>query len=89
MSAEVSISARVPVALSQELDRLAAATQRNRSWHIEEALRRYVEEQVWQVQEIQEALDDYRSGNARLVAHEDVEARMEKLEAEIGGTIEP
>lgn len=89
MPTQVTISARVPENLSQELDRLADATQRNRSWHIAEAIRLYLDEQAWQVQEIQEALDDYRSGNAELVSHEEVEARMEQLEAEIVSGLGP
>ncbi len=40
-------------------------------------------EQVWQVQAIKEALEDYESGNAVLVPHEQVMAEMDQLEAEI------
>ena len=89
MSVEVTISARVPENLSQQVDMLATAMQRNRSWVVEEALRRYVEEQAWQVQAIQEALEDYRSGRAELVSHENVEADMEQFEAEIKATLAP
>ncbi len=88
MSTQVTISARVPEDLSRQLDRLATATRRNRSWLIEEALRRYVEEQAWQVQAIQEALEDYRSGTSVLVPHEDVEAGMAALEEEIRGRLD-
>ena len=44
---------------------------------IEQAIRHYVQDQAWQVQAIQEALDDYRSGHAELVPHEEVMARLE------------
>ncbi len=43
-------------------------------------MRRYVEEQSWQIQAITDALADYRSGASELVAHETV---MQELEARI------
>ena len=88
MSTQVTISARVPAALRQQLDELATATQRDRSWLIEAALRRYIEEQAWQVQAIQEALADYRAGTADLVPHDEVDAAMAALEAQLSATAE-
>jgi RHH-type transcriptional regulator, rel operon repressor / antitoxin RelB len=73
-------SVRLDNDLSKRLDALAVAVKRPKTWLIEEAVRRYVEEQSWQVQVIQEALDDYRSGNAELVEHTQV---MQRLEAKI------
>ena len=88
MSRQVTISARVPEELSQQLDQLATATRRNRSWLVEEALRRYVEEQAWQVQAIQEALVEYRAGESSLVPDEEVDASLEALEKQIKGAID-
>ena len=73
-------SVRLDANLSERLDALAVAVNRPKTWLIEEAVRRYVDEQAWQVQAIQEALDDYRSGNAELVTHDQV---MQRLEAKI------
>jgi len=73
-------SVRFDSELAERLDALAVAVNRPKTWLIEEAVRRYVDEQAWQVQAIQEALDDYRSGNAELVAHDQV---MQRLEAKI------
>lgn len=73
-------SVRFDSELAERLDALAVAVNRPKTWLIEEAVRRYIDEQAWQVQAIQEALDDYRSGNAELVAHDQV---MQRLEAKI------
>jgi predicted transcriptional regulator len=78
-------SVRLADDLSKQLDALASAVNRPKTWLIEEAIRRYVEEQSWQVQAIQEALDDYRSGNADLVPHDQVMQRLEvKIKAKLG-----
>ncbi len=73
-------SIRIDDDVAAKLDQLAASTDRTKTWLIDQALRRYVEEEAWQVQAIKEALDDYRSGDAELVPHEQV---MERLEAKI------
>jgi predicted transcriptional regulator len=83
---DVTISARVPEDLSQQLTTLSEATKRSRSYLIEEALRNYVDEQSWQVASIKEALEDYQSGSAKLVPHEDV---MERLESKLRAKLEP
>jgi predicted transcriptional regulator len=71
-------SIRLDSTLVEQLDQLATATDRPRSWHIERAVVRYLEEEAWQVKAIQEALDDYRSGTADLVSHEEVKRRIEE-----------
>ena len=70
-------SVRLDDALAAELEALAAALDRPKAWIIEQAIRRYLEEQAWQVQAIQEALADYRAGTAELVPHEQVMERVE------------
>ena len=82
---DVTISARVPEDLSQQLTILSEATKRSRSYLIEEGLRSYVDEQSWQVAAIKEALEDYQSGAAKLVSHEAV---MERLEAKLRAKLE-
>lgn len=79
-------SVRLADDLSSQLDMLAAAMDRPKAWLIEQAIRRYVEEQAWQVQAITEALADYRSGNATTVPHDQV---MERLEARINAGLDP
>jgi predicted transcriptional regulator len=78
-------SVRLEDDLSERLDALAVSVNRPKTWLIEEAIRRYVEEQSWQVQAIQEALDDYRSGKAELVPHDQVMQRLEaKIKSKLG-----
>jgi predicted transcriptional regulator len=81
-------SVRLEDELSQRLDRLAVSMDRPKAWLIEQAIKSYIDEQSWQVQAIKEALDDYRSGKSRLVSHEEVTAELEKLEADIRGSLQ-
>ena len=86
------LNTRIDDELAARLDQLATATGRPKARLVQEALARYmdeqswqvatfqVDEQSWQVAAIQEALDDYHSGQAELVPHEDV---MQRLEAKI------
>ena len=71
---------RLEDALTRDLDALAAATARSRAWHIEQAIRRYLAEEAWQVEAIRAGLADYRAGADDLVPHDDV---MRRLEARI------
>lgn len=73
-------SVRLEDELSSKLDALATSLDRPRAWVIEQAIKSYVEEQAWQVGTVSEALDEYRSGRAQLVPHEQV---MGELEARI------
>ena len=63
MSVEVSISARVPEELSQQVDRLAAATRRNRSWVVEEALRAYLTRELEFLGAVEEGIRAMESGD--------------------------
>ena len=63
--------------ITRDLDALAATTERSRTWHIDQAIRRYVAEEAWQVAAIREGLADYRAGTDELTPHEDVMGRLE------------
>ena len=52
----VTISARIPEELSQQLSTLARALQRNRSWVIEEALRGYIQSEQQFVEAVREGI---------------------------------
>ncbi|HEY7065374.1 MAG TPA: CopG family ribbon-helix-helix protein [Chloroflexota bacterium] len=75
-------SIRISDELATRLDQLAASVDRPRSWLIEQAIARYVDEEAWQVAAITEALADYRSGKAVVRTHDEV---MRRLEAHIRG----
>ena len=65
-----SISFRVDPKKARAIDELAKATDRPRSWHLEQALDAYLEVQAWQVKRVQEGLAELQAGQS--VAHEDV-----------------
>ncbi len=71
-------SVRLPDELAARLDQLAASIDRPKSWVIEQAIARYVEQEAWQVQAIAEALAEYRQGKATLQPHDEVMGRLEQ-----------
>lgn len=70
-------SIRLEDTLAERLSTLAAALDRPKTWVIEQALTRYLDEEAWQVKAIQEAVDEVESGNAILIPHEEVMRYME------------
>lgn len=64
--------------LSNKLEALAISMDRPKTWLIEQAVRHYVDEQAWQVQAIQEAVNEVDSGKAVLIPHEEVMSRFEQ-----------
>ncbi|WP_010221310.1 CopG family ribbon-helix-helix protein [Pseudomonas donghuensis] len=57
------LSFRVEASLAEKLDQLAAATDRDRQYHLKRALLRYVEAEAWHVQAIAEGISDADTGN--------------------------
>ena len=47
-----TVTARLDTDTQAQLEKLAAATSRSRSWLVAEAVRQYVAEQSWQVEAI-------------------------------------
>lgn len=73
-------SVRLSDELAARVERLAAALDRPKSWLIEQAIARYVEEEERQVQAIADALAAYRRGEAPTRPHAEV---MERLGAKV------
>lgn len=71
---DVTISARIPEELSDQLSTLAQALRRNRSWVIEEALRGYIASETEFLAAIDEGLRAAENGD--IVEHEAVNAIM-------------
>lgn len=69
---EITISARVPGDLGQQIDQLAAAINRNRSWVVEQALRAYLAREMQFLAAIEEGIEAYQAGD--VVDHADVAA---------------
>lgn len=56
--ATTPVTVRLPAALVSRLDALAKATERSRTYWVQEALEEVVERELWQVREIEEAIAD-------------------------------
>lgn len=70
------VSFRIDREQDELLDRLAEATDRPKSWHLEQALNHYLEVQRWQIRHIQKALDEVNQGKAKLIPHATVMTRL-------------
>jgi predicted transcriptional regulator len=57
-----TLSVRVDADTADRLDRLAEATDRPRSWHIEQALDAYLDVQAWQIREIEKGVAELMAG---------------------------
>jgi predicted transcriptional regulator len=73
---DVTISARISEDLSEQLNSLAQALGRNRSWVIEEALRGYIATEQQFLEAVEEGLRDFEAG--RVFEHEEVMAEMDE-----------
>lgn len=72
MGDTVSVSVRVSKAKAKKVEQLAKATERPKSWIVEQALDAYLDANAWQVAHIQKGLADLKAGKA--VEHERVAA---------------
>jgi predicted transcriptional regulator len=77
MSQSETITVRLPIAVKQKLEALALSTRRSKSWLAAEAIAAYVEEQSWQIQQIEEAVAIADSEQAVWVDAEVVGAWLE------------
>lgn len=57
------LTLRVPAEVKEQLDKLADATHRSKSWLAGEAIQRYLELEAWQIGEIQQALREADAGD--------------------------
>jgi predicted transcriptional regulator len=73
------LTIRVSPDTKDQLDKLAQATKRSKSFLAAEALERYLEVEAWQVAEIRKALHEADAGD--FASEEDLAAVMKKHEA--------
>ena len=66
----VTVSARIPEDLNEQLTTLSQALRRNRSWVIEEALRGYIASEQQFLEAVAEGLRDGDEG--RVVEHQEI-----------------
>ncbi len=77
------ITVRVGRDVKERLESLAKATARSRSFLIAEAIRCYLDEQAWQVEQVEEGIAEAESG--KLVEHEEV---VTKWEARLAASVD-
>lgn len=58
-----TLTLRVPVEVRNQLDKLAEATHRTKSYLAGEAIRQYLDLEAWQVGEIQQAIKEADAGD--------------------------
>jgi RHH-type rel operon transcriptional repressor/antitoxin RelB len=77
MTKSITIAARVDVDLDGDLERLAAATGRSKSWLISEALRSYVANEQQFLAAVEEGKQALRDG--KTIDHKTVVAAFERI----------
>ena len=75
----VNISARVPEALRDQVDALAEALDRDRAWVIEQAVKRYLEDEAQFIAAVRAGIADADAG--RVISMEEMEARLDAIDA--------
>lgn len=63
MAASPVLSFRVKPELASDLDQLAQATDRDRQYHLQRALSRYIADESWHFKAVQEGIADADAGN--------------------------
>ena len=66
------LTVRIPGELKSRLEKLSRSTARTKSWLAIDAIRTYLEEEEWQVQEIQKGLEEVERNE--VATPEEVEA---------------
>ncbi len=61
--ATATLTLRVPVEVRNQLDKLAEATHRSKSYLAGEAIRQYLDLEAWQIGEIQQAIKEADAGD--------------------------
>ncbi len=74
MPETTTITIRLDASLKTKLEALAKSTQRSKSWLAAEAIAAYIEQESWQIQQIEEAIQQAERPDTEWIAHEDVSA---------------
>ena len=70
------LTLRVPSIVKEQLDKLAVATHRSKSYLAGEAIRQYLELETWQIGELQQAIKEADSND--FVSDDEVNAIVKK-----------
>lgn len=69
-----AISFRIRAEKINALERLARATDRSRSWHIEQALDTYLDIHAWQIAQIEKSITEMDAGQG--IAHAEIKKEL-------------
>lgn len=69
-----AVSFRIRSEKVAELERLAKATDRPRSWHIEQALDSYLDVQTWQIAQVEKSIAEMDAGKG--IPHEKIKKEL-------------
>jgi predicted transcriptional regulator len=85
MAQTESLHIRVPEGIREELDQLAALSDRSRNKLVTEALEQYLEVQRWQIETVRQRIAEAERGEVAFIPHEEVMRRgEERLRAKLG-----
>lgn len=73
-----SLHARISQKSLEDIDRIAQAIGRSRNWVFNEAIKQYLDVQQWQINLIQERVDEAEHKDNSFVPHDEVMKRHEK-----------
>jgi predicted transcriptional regulator len=76
MMETTTLTLRIPAEMKEQLDKLADATHRSKSYLAGEAIRQYLELEVWQIGEIKQALKEADAND--FASDDEVDAVMRK-----------
>ncbi|MES1026629.1 CopG family ribbon-helix-helix protein [Gloeocapsa sp. BRSZ] len=77
MSTSETVTVRLSPEIKSKLEALAQSTRRSKSWLAAEAIALYVEQQVWQIAMIEQAVTLADSANAEWIDGDKVEAWLD------------
>ena len=66
-----AFTVRIPVALKDQVDDLAAAIDRSRAWVVNRAIEEYIANQAWQIAEIKKGIAEADAGDFASAAEMD------------------
>ena len=84
MTNKESFTVRLDADLKHKLEALSSSTQRSKNWLAEEAIARFVEQESWQIQQIEQAVQKADSLDAEWTSHEEVFAEIDHMIEEAG-----
>jgi RHH-type transcriptional regulator, rel operon repressor / antitoxin RelB len=74
MSESTTVTVRLDAQLKTKLEALSQSTQRSKSWLAAEAIKAYIEQESWQIEQIEEAIQQANHPDTQWIASEDVSA---------------